>query len=398
MDKKILIRGAFSILLILILSSFTWGIGVSPTALNYENVMKGAPNQKQIMLFNTEDTEKYYEIYSGGNTSEWFSFSEKNFSISPKSSKPIIVTVTPPFDIPNGVYEDIIYIKEVTNFKGGEGASVGIAPAVGVKTIMNISEKEIISGIVHKISAENNEIGEPIQFLIRYSNTGNVKSAPEIIINISKGRENMDTIEKEVAVSAGQNKDILIEWETLNQEAGDYVANIGVFLDNSQTKSEGIVFKILPKGALTKSAEVTELNAPNAVGIGKTAKIEVKIKNTGTGEINAKITGEIYLNDELVGTVNGDNVLVYQGQTGTLAAYFKPEKQGDYLIKSSVMYEGKSINLDDIIITVKEEMNSGGIKGSESSSAPFISLTGIILIIAAVVILILAVLILKKFK
>ena len=400
MDKKILISGVFSILLILILSSFALGIGVSPTTLNYENVMKGAPNQKQIMLFNAENTEKYYEIYSSGNTSEWFSFSEKNFKMSPKSSKPIIVTVTPPFDTPNGIYEDLIYIKEITNVTGGEGASVGIVPAVGVKIIMNITEEEVISGIVHKISAENNEIGRSIQFLIRYSNTGNVRSGPKIIIKISKGRENADTIEKEITVSAGQNKNILIEWETLNQEVGDYAANVEVFLNNKKIADKRILFKILPEGALTKNAAVMGINAPNTVVVGKPAKIEVDIKNTGTGDINAKITGEVYLNNELVNTVNGENVWVYQGQIGTLAAYFKSESSGTYFIKGNVLYEGKSIKLNDIIITVKEEMKGveEDVKSKESSSAPFVSLTEIILIIAAVVILILAIFIFRKFK
>ena len=394
MNKKTLIAGAFSILLILILPSLASGIGVSPTTLNYENVMKNASNQKQVMLFNTEDTDKYYEIYASGNTSGWFSFSEKEFKVSPGSNKPIVVTVTPPADIPNGIYEGIIYIKEITNVTGGEGASVGIAPAVGVKTIMNITGKELISGIVHKISAEDDEIGKPIKFLIRYSNTGNVKSGPKIIIKISKDGEQIDTIEKEITLFAGENKDILIEWETLKREAGDYAANVEVFLNDEKLAEERIVFKILPEGALTKNLTVINVNAPETVNIGKPAKIEVVVKNTGAGSVNAKLTGEVYLDNELVDTISGDSVRVYQGQTGTLVAYFKSENPGSYFIKGDVLYEGKSIKLDDVDITVKEEKKGG----EKSPSAPLISLTGIIIIIAAVAILILVIFIFRKFN
>ena len=219
-----------------------------------------------------------------------------------------------------------------------------------------------------------------------------MRSGPKIIIKISKGRENADTIEKEITLSVGQNKDILIEWETLNQEVGDYVANVEVWLDNKKLADERVLFKILPEGALTKNATVISVNALKTIEVGKPAKIEAKVKNAGAGSINAKIMGEVYLNNELVDTVNGENVMISQDQTGTLVEYFKPEQSGIYIIKGYVLYEGKSIKLGDIIITAKDE-----IKGGEGLSATSISLTGII-IIASVIILILAVFIFRKFK
>ncbi|ODS37906.1 MAG: hypothetical protein A7315_13050 [Candidatus Altiarchaeales archaeon WOR_SM1_79] len=397
--QKIFILSVILVSGLLLGSATAASVAVSPTTLNYEKTLKGAQNQKQFVVFNTENKEANYEIYAKGNISDWFSFSETIIKIPPKEKAKIVVTVTPPSDIPNGIYEDVIYIKEITNVTGGAGASVGISPAAGIKTTINIVEDEIIAGVVHRISAENNEIGEPIKFLIKFSNTGNVRAAPKITIKITRGRENMETIEKEVTVFAGQNKDIAAEWETLNREVGEYAAYVEVLLNDKKLADERIVFKILPEGALTKNAVIISVNSPGEVESGNPAKIEVVVKNTGAGSINAKITGEVYLDNELVDTLNGENFLIYQGQTGTPAAYFKSEDAGVYLIKGNVLYEGKSIKMDDITITVKSAKEEKEVKVEESSSQPVsISPAVIIIIITAVLILILAVFIFRRFK
>jgi hypothetical protein len=65
-----------------------------------------------------------------------------------------------------------------------------------------------------------------------------------------------------------------------------------------------------------------------------------------------KITGEVYQDDSLIDTLKSDETLVKIGENGTLTAYFKPSKDGSYLIRANVVYEGKKEPLNEIVIKV----------------------------------------------
>lgn len=274
----------------------------------------------------------------------------------------IIVATVMAMCVPTGVYNCTIYVEpSAVNVTAGEGAVVGIFPAVGLRTSIEITGEQILAGDVYKILVKDNEIGKPIRFIIGFSNTGNVIAEPEIGIEISKDDKVIETLKKTEEVIPGEAKEIMAEWT--GKEVGGYAAKVSVLLDGKLLSERDLEFKVLERGALTCKGEIVEVKAPEEVGVGKPAKIEVYFKNTGEIAIDAKAKGEVKLNNELVEIIESDPVLIDIGKTATLTAYFSPEKPGDYLIDGDVIYDGKKAKMSQISLSVKSaEEEAGGVR------------------------------------
>jgi len=78
--------------------------------------------------------------------------------------------------------------------------------------------------------------------------------------------------------------------------------------------------------------------------------------NIGEIDVLAKISGEVYLNNNLIDTIESDETLIKIGKTETLTAYFKPTGDGLYLVKGNIVYEGKKEPMDDISINVGSQV------------------------------------------
>jgi len=353
------------------------GIGVSPPTLSYEKVLKGGTAQGQFTIFNTADADVYYDVRVEG--SDWFSFvPNPPVKVPAKGSVRVNAIVNPPGDTANGVYNCTVYVEpSEVNVTEGEGAVMGILPAIGLTTSIEVTGEQILAGNVYKISVESNEIGKPIRFKIGFANTGNVRAEPKIDIDILKDEKVMDTLKKSDEIIPGEAKEITVEWT--GKEIGEYGSNVKVTLNGELLSERNLKFDVLERGALTCKGEVVEIKAPKVASVGIPAKIEVGFKNTGSIALEAKVKGDVILNRELVEVMESEPVLIEVGETETLTAYLNPEKPGDYLIDGDVIYEGKKAEMSQIAISVKSE---------EAGAMNIILFSGLALIAAMIVIVI----------
>ena len=359
MHKKILVASGLICMCLLAIapSAYTAGIGVSPPTLSYEKVLKGGTAQEQFTIFNSADADVYYDVRVEGN--DWFSF-EPNppVKVPAKGSVKVNAIVNPPGDTANGVYNCTVYVEpSEVNVTGGEGAVMGILPAIGITTSVEITGEQILSGNVYKISVENNEIDKPIRFKIGFANTGNVRAEPETSINILKDEKALETLKKSDEIIPGEAKEITAEW--IGKDVGEYGSNVKVTLNGELLSERSLKFDVLERGALRCKGEIVEIKAPKEVSVGKPAKIEVGFKNTGSIALEAKIKGDVILNRELVKVIESEPVLIEVGETALLTAYLNPEKSGNYLIDGDVIYEGKKAAMNQITISVKSAEASG---------------------------------------
>ena len=349
-------------LLALASSAYAAGVGISPATLSYEKVLKGGSALEQFAIFNTAEAGVYYSIRVEG--SDWFSFEPAPpVEVPAKGNVKISAIVKPPADTPSGIYNCTIYVEPgEVNVTEGEGTVMGILPAVGLRTSVEITGEQILAGKVLKMSVENNEIGKPIRFKIGFSNTGNVKTEPEVGIDILKEEAVIDTLKKSAEVIPGESKEITAEWT--GKDLGEYNANVRVLLDGELLSERSLGFEVMERGALTCMGEVVDVTAPAEANVSMPVKLEVGFKNTGVVAMEAKIKGDVIRNDKLVEVIEGDPVLIEVGNTATLTAYFTPKKPGEYLIDSDVVYEGKKAEISPITVSVKSE--AGGVKIPES--------------------------------
>ena len=387
MHKKILVASGLICVCLLAIapSACAAGIGVSPPTLSYEKVLKGGTAQEQFTIFNSADAEVFYDIRVEG--SDWFSFvPNPPVKVPAKGSVKVNAIVNPPGDTANGVYNCTVYVEpSEVNVTEGEGAVMGILPAIGITTSIEITGEQILDGNVYKISVENNEIGKPIRFKIGFANTGNVRAEPKIDIDILKEEKAIDTLKKSDEIIPGEAKEIAVEWT--GKDVGEYGSNVKVTLNGGLLSERSFKFDVLERGALTCKGEIVDVKAPKEVSVDMPAKIEVGFKNTGSVALEAKVKGDVILNRELVEVMESEPVLIDVGKTETLTAYLNPEKPGDYLIDGDVIYEGKKAKMNRITISVKSAEASG-------MNMNLIMFSGLVLIAAGILIFVIK----RRFK
>lgn len=357
MHKKILVGLGLICMCLLALSSSAYavGVGVSPATLSYEKVLKGGLAQEQFTISSSADADVYYNIRVEGEGNDWFSFDPTPpVKVPAKCRTRVSAIVNPPADTPTGIYNCTIYVEPAeVNVTEGEGAVMGILPALGLRTSIEITGEQVLAGNVYRISVENNEIGKPVRFKIGFSNTGNVRANPEIDIGISKEEAVIDMLKKTEEIIPGEAKEITAEWT--GNDLGDYNANVRVLLNRDLLSQRDLQFKVLERGALTCKGEVIEVKAPAEANVSMPVKLEVGFKNTGSVAMEAKVKGDVLRNNKLVEVIESDPVLIEVGKTETLTAYFNPDKPGDYQIDGDVVYEGKKAEMSPITVSVKSE-------------------------------------------
>jgi hypothetical protein len=230
-----------------------------------------------------------------------------------------------------------------------------------VETLITVVGEQILSGEVKSYIITDTEINHPLRVTIEFQNTGNVIATPLIKTTILKNNLSIDSFNYSQKSFPLNTKDTLeVEWNTTDQNVGDYVANIKVFLGDNLISEKNLSFKILERGVLTVEGRVEGVTAPNEVSVGQVVKIEVQFQNTGKLDILAKIKGEVTNNNnEFIDVIEGDETLVKIGEKQNLIIYFKPEKAGDYLIKANVFYEGKKTEINPISIKTIGTQPSG---------------------------------------
>lgn len=338
---------------LLVQSACAVGVGVSPATLSYEKVLRGGSAQEQFTISSSADTDVYYTIRVEGN--DWFSFAPAPPVKVPANGRTrVSAIVNPPADIPSGVYNCTIYVEPAeVSVTEGEGAVMGIFPALGLRTAIEITGEQVLAGTVYRIYVENNEIGKPIRFKTGFSNTGNVRAKPEIAVEILKAEAVIDTLKKSDEVIPGEAKEIIAEW--VDNEVGEYTAKVRVLLNGDLLSQRDLKFNVLERGALTCRGTVVDVKAPVETNVSMPVKLEVGFKNTGVVALEAKVKGDVLRNNKLVVVIESDPILIDVGDTETLTAYFTPEQSGEYLIDSDVVYEGKKAEIRAVTVSVTSE-------------------------------------------
>lgn len=368
-NKKMIILSFLLILILRISNVSAFGLGVAPSEIEIPNALKGQTYERTMGIYNTESYSGIFIINATETGSDWIKFYKEdnpdmpltNISIPGGKSVELLVKFTIPQDATNGNYSPVIYVNAIPENVTQVNSSSQINIQMPIETLITVVGEQILSGEVKSYIITDTEINHPLRVTIEFQNTGNVIATPLIKTTILKNNLSIDSFNYSQKSFPLNTKDTLeIEWNTTDQNVGDYVANIKVFLGDNLISEKNLSFKILERGVLTVEGRVEGVTAPSEASVGQVVKIEVQFQNTGKLDILAKIKGEVTnSNNEFIDVIEGDETLVKIGEEQNLIIYFKPEKAGDYLIKANVFYEGKKTEINPISIKTTGAQPSG---------------------------------------
>jgi len=167
-----------SFIIFLLTFATSSSIGVSPARIDFGVLSKENPVEREFSLFNTQDIETSYLIYTT-NYEDWFEFIPDKVSIPSGKSTNIKVIVNIPQNINSETYHANIYIKQIDS----KTNQISLSPAVAIKATLfvadnkdelsnsniNFSSKEIKFNITQEIqnkTNKNKELGNSSLFKI----------------------------------------------------------------------------------------------------------------------------------------------------------------------------------------------------------------------------------------
>ena len=368
---KILASGLIPLLLLLLLpfSVGAVGLGIAPTDLAITSAVRGAEYERMVWVYNPGEDEINVTLGTEGEAADWVSFyhtsdpstSINGMSIPGEDNVAILVKFNIPADAANGSYSATIYAETVP-VEGGDIEGTATAKLrMPADVAITVTGTQILTGVVSSVTTRDTEVGYPLRIEVHFRNTGNVMATPQIDVEITKDDATVDSLTfAEAEVKPGQSDTISAGWNTTGRELGDYAAHVAISLGEEVLTTEELNFAILPVGTLTRAGALTELSLQGEPKLGTLTKVQATFLNTGQIDTKAKFIGELYCDNELIDTLESEEILVPVGQSDILASYVTPEKLGDYDIKGYVNYEGKKTEVKEISFSI------GGAGGGHS--------------------------------
>lgn len=356
--KKIAVVSLGIMLLLVLGIVYAGGLAISPVKI-YGAGTRGETYEKTITLQSSFTDDVDILFTASGACGDWASFYSKeepdnqieSLVIPANSGLSVLVKFSVPEDAPSGNYTCSIHAQQNPE---GEGVSF----VIRLTSVVNflVSGEQVLSGSVNSMEITNVEENRPLRIVINFQNTGNVVATPSIEMVITKDGRLVDSfIYDEASIKPGAREAIEIIRDTTGWAVGTYEAAPKVYLNNELIfERDRLEFNVFERGTLRASGEVAGSSSPGVISKDEVGKIEIEFKNTGEMDVLAKIVAEVYLDGKLIDTIEGEETLVRAGETETLIAYFNQDKTGSYMVKSSVVYEGKKEDVGDFSINVSE--------------------------------------------
>lgn len=369
------------------------GLGISPSLIKVDHMLRGSHYEKTIVLSRAQaDQTLDFEIVYEGATKDWMSTNYgKRFTI-PKDVQrfPINVLIDVPGETANGKYEGKVIFK-------GTPSTKAAAPATGnvvsftlnaiLEIKLNVVGEQVLEYTVSSIKINNVEEGSPVSIYILVNNTGNVAARPtrlhvDFYDKFQKTLLESADVTEMNSVEAFKQGNVIAD-VTTKLGVGQYWAFVKVYKDSEVVMEEKVPFDILEVGTLEKKGEFKELLMKGQVNVGEVQKFTGLFENQGATPVFAKLIVEIYRGNQLVDVVEGEQIRVERNKTENVVAYYTPSTAGNYVVKAHVSFDGKSTDVKTANMLVRGIITSMIVTAVETQG--LLILVIVLLIILALV-------------
>jgi hypothetical protein len=350
--------------LILISSADAAIIGVSPSILHFNRMLKDGFAESNIVVTTSTEYPIWAKITTEGEIKDWITLGSDKTRFNFSSSNPFSTTVVmkPPKDAKSGNYSGIIKMTTEEQAAVTSGAGSSVIAQISLLIYVEIIGDEIISCRAGAISTNDAEIGQP--FIVRTTvwNDGNVRLRPEILVNIYDQYKTRIVMTKTFfgeEILPTRSKELVKEIDN-SLPLGQYFSDITI--KDCQIFGS-TTFDVLEKGAVADSGVLMGIKA-NDFGYSNEPMIIAPIfRNTGNRKVVAQFKGEIrnLKNNKIVMALESDKLEVVPSETAELRMFYTPGDIGDYQISGRVVYNNK-ITFDEsskIIKVIKGQGKKG---------------------------------------
>ncbi len=369
---------------------FGVGLGVSPANLEFDNVLKGGYAQKILYVSTDSSYNVTINIERMDEVGDWLVFDDNitSFTINRDNPRYLKVQVYPPEDIISTNYTGSIRI--VTSGLSGpnisdEGKSNTVLAAFLIRLRIGITGDQILSCNVGGISISDSEVSYPLKFSSIILNQGNVRVTPDVTLEIWDKFQEKIIRTREFTLSTVLPTEQVESFSEITNDLMDdqYWARINIPLCNV---ADTLTFSVVEKGGVNDKGEFLRIEAPVWSKANEIIPINAYFRNDGTRIITAKFKGDVKdSNGKIVKIIDTDYVDINPNAVGELGSFFKPAKEGQYVISGKILFNKKITQTKEFIL------NINGVAPKDANEQPWL-----ILIILVIIGLILLILIKKK--
>jgi hypothetical protein len=177
---------ALLLLIILCQSAFSTTIGVSPSIIRQNKMIKEGYAETAVVVSTSTVQPLRASLAAEGEIAEWITFLPSNLSFVFSRDEPysFVLIIQPPEDAQNGNYSGMLKITtdELATVERGAGSSV--IAQVGLLIYVEVTGEEVIECRAGAISTSHAEIGQPFTVRTTVHNDGNVRIRPQITIDV----------------------------------------------------------------------------------------------------------------------------------------------------------------------------------------------------------------------
>jgi len=337
-------RTIIVLIIALLCINIATGIGISPSRITAEHMTRGTHFEKMIHLSGINPGESV-QIVAEGEIADWIGIDRgKEFVFPDQVSVPIIINIDVPVDIENRHYAGSVTISSVPQKMSGGGNSASVIPGVRVKIEVDVTGEQIKDDRVLFAKIEKGEADDPLPIQLDIENIGNVIGRPSMLsLTIFNKFKTVKLLSLNItSIEGAQPHTRQLSTVLANHELppGQYWAMISVYDESDVIYSDEIVFELIEPDSFKKSGVFKILEIPRTVITGDTIKLTAWFENTGETALDAKLVGEVYMDDHLITVAESEPITVMPSQIEPLVSYHTPGSPGEYSVIGYVSYEG----------------------------------------------------------
>ncbi|MDP3728390.1 MAG: hypothetical protein Q8R18_02955 [bacterium] len=293
-----------------------------------ENALPGSTIRAELNLATNTDSLSYGKLLATGEASSWISFISEEYAFFPDMPTEIPIYISIPKDIEEGEYEAKIAVLAVS--KDGEKSLLEDQIISYISIHIIVSNKEERNGFaLENFTVYTTEQSGNIYFQTEIKNKGNTIEKPEIIFS-AYDTEGILVLEKTLTPSflAYEEKELVSSFAE-KLPLGKYYAKLQI---GEESKSAS--FSIVEDNSLKRKGEIVYLE--NKIKKDNLVHIEVYFKNSGEGIEHATLSGEIFHNDEVVGTFQTEAQNILPGDYGIFKYSYAEALDGAYSLNAEI--------------------------------------------------------------
>jgi len=319
---------------ILLLSTITYAIGISPGKRTYDFV-PGLSGEIEFSVINSEEQILYADIYVLGTLEEYFDLERTNIELAPGESRAFKTTFTLPFDIdlPPGEHRTDIVARQLPGPPSGLGSEIGAVAAVGLVTIVKVPYDGKYLDI--KIEVDDKEVGENVNFKIILEALGKqtVSNVGGVLTIKDPDNKTVDTLDfTEDNILFQEIREVSLVWNSGDNEAAIYNAILDINYDGKirQVEKEFRLGDLLIKILDLKERKIFR-NQINAM--------EILTQSVWNGEIK-HVFAELEIADKKTRSESNNYEL---WEEKAIPIYFDSTglEKGNYEARVTLFYEGR---------------------------------------------------------